>query len=273
MTNAPARAPQKPLHSGAGLRVRGHFGELLQGKLGAEGPLVLVSLPCPALWVELGTGDRSLLGPRRVRALCRALSLPEPDTLPPMQATMPPGGGGGSSTAALVALARWLGFDGAPETLARACVEAEGASDPLMLPRPETCLFASRRGEVVERLPALPRFEVLGGFLGPVQRTRAEDEAFPDIADLVAHWRGGVDLPGLCALTGESARRTLALRGPEGDPTASLADRLGATGWMIAHTGSARGLIFAPGRVPAGAAALLEQAGFTGVLHFAGGGA
>ncbi|WP_286174134.1 propanediol utilization protein [Rhodobacter sp. NTK016B] len=273
MHHVPSSAPAARPQPRAGMRVSGHFGELLQGRLGAEGPLVLISLPCPALWVEIGAGDHSLLGPRRVRALCRALSLTDPHTVPPMQANMPAGGGGGSSTAALVALARWLGFEGPPERLARACVAAEGASDPLMLPRPETCLFASRQGEVVERLPALPRFEVLGGFLGPVQRTRAEDDAFPDIADLVARWRGGVDLPGLCALSSESARRTLALRGPADDPTAALAAELGAPGWMIAHTGSARGLIFAPGTVPSGAEARLAEAGFTGVIRFAGGGA
>ena len=30
-------------------RVAGHFGEFLQGRLGAEGPVALVTLPCPAL--------------------------------------------------------------------------------------------------------------------------------------------------------------------------------------------------------------------------------
>lgn len=262
-----------PQTRSAPLRVAGHFGELMQGRLGPGGPVALVSLPCPALWVEVGGDDAGLLGPRRVRALCRALDLPLPAALPPIAATMPPGGGAGSSTAALVALARWLGFDGTPGALARACVAAEGASDPLMLPRPERLLFAPRAGQVIEDLPPLPAFEVLGGFLGAGQRTRAEDEDFPDVADLVALWRQGPDLPGLAALAGESARRTLAHRGPADDPTGALARSLGALGWMIAHTGSARGLIFAPGAVPAGAEAALRAAGFEGVLRFAGGGA
>ncbi len=258
----------------APLRVAGHFGELMQGRLGSDGPVVLISLPCPALWVEIGsTGDDTLLGPRRVRALCAALGLAVPEALPPIRALMPQGGGAGSSTAALVALARWLGFSGAVEDLARACVAAEGASDPLMLPRAERLLFAPRDGRVVADLPALPAFEVIGGFFGPGQRTRAEDQAFPDITDLVGQWAALADLPAMAALTTQSARRTLVLRGPSDDPTAHLARDLGALGWMIAHTGSARGLIFAPGTVPVGAQAALTAAGLTGVIRFQGGGA
>ncbi len=263
-----------PVPRPASLRVAGHFGELMQGRLGADGPVALVSLPCPALWVEIGArGEAGLLGPRRVRALCAALDLPVPGALPPVSATMPQGGGAGSSTAALVALARWLGFDGPPEDLARACVAAEGASDPLMLARAERLLFAPREGRVLARRAPLPAFEVLGGFLGPGLRTRAEDQDFPDIADLVARWQDLADLGALAEVASLSAARTLARRGPAGDPTAGLAQRLGAAGWMIAHTGSARGLIFAPGTVPDGAGAALQAAGFAGVIRFQGGGA
>ncbi|MCB1389286.1 MAG: propanediol utilization protein [Rhodobacteraceae bacterium] len=271
MTEAP-ETPFSPAPT-APQRVAGHFGELMQGRLGPRGPLALVSLPCPSLWVRIGAPDSGLLGPRRVAALCRAVGLAVPDRLPPVAATMPPGGGAGSSTAALVALARWLGYDGAPEVLARACVAAEGASDPLMLPDAGRLLFAPREGRVIERLPALPAFEVLGGFLGDGQRTRAEDQDFPDIADLVQRWRQGPDLPAMAAMATESARRTLAHRGPGGDPTATLAARTGALGWMIAHTGSARGLIYAPDTVPPGAEAALRAAGFSGILRFAGGSA
>lgn len=264
----PVPAPTAPL------RVHGHFGELLQGRLGAGGPLALVSLPCPALWVEPGDpGDSALIGPRRVQALCAALGLPPPANLPRLHATMPPGGGAGSSTAALVAVARLLGFDGPAEGLARACVAAEGASDPLMFPRAERLLFAPRLGQVLRPLPALPRFVVAGGFLGPGQRTRAEDEDFPDIADLVARWDQGLNLRQMAGLASESARRTLALRGPSGDPTADLARDLGAEGWLIAHTGSARGLILDPDTATDGVLAALIEAGFTDVLTFAGGGA
>lgn len=250
------------------LRVGGHFGELLQGRVG--GVLALVSLPCPALWVGVGGAAMpGLIGPRRVARLCAALDLPVPPAVPPLSATMPPGGGAGSSTAALVALARWLGWQGSPETLARACVAAEGASDPLMFPAPERLLFAPRQGRVLRALPPLPAFQVLGGFLGEGQRTDPEDHDFPDIDDLLADWPG--DLPRMAALSSESARRTLAHRGPSGDPTATLAQDLGALGWLIAHTGSARGLIFAPGTLPRHGTAALAEAGFSGILSFPGG--
>ena len=46
------------------LRVAGHFGELMQGRLGADGPLALISLPCPVLAVQTGgTGTPGLIGP------------------------------------------------------------------------------------------------------------------------------------------------------------------------------------------------------------------
>jgi len=256
------------------MRVAGHFGELMQGRLGAGGPLALVSLPCPALWVEpCAVADAGLIGPRRLAALCAALGLPVPDALPALHATMPQGGGAGSSTAALVAVARLIGFDGPPEDLARACVAAEGASDPLMFPAAHRLLFAPREGRALRALPALPAFTVVGGFWGAERRTDPQDLDFPDIADLVDRWPHLATLPEMAALTRESARRTLARRGPANDPTEALARALRAEGWLIAHTGSARGLIFAPNRVPADAEDRLRAAGFRGVLRFAGGGA
>lgn len=255
------------------MRVRGHFGEFLQGRLGPGGPLALVSVPCSALWVDVGApGQPGLIDAPRLVALCGALGLTVPDDLPTLRAIMPPGGGAGSSTAALVAVALSLGWQGPPETLARACVAAEGASDPLMFPRPERLLFAPREGRVLQALPALPEFEVVGGFWGPVQRTQAEDLDFPDIGELVAGWVKATDLAEFAALSSRSATRTLAHRGLTGDPTATLARETGALGWLIAHTGNARGLIFAPGQGPAHAEATLARAGFSGVIRFAGGG-
>ena len=48
---------------------------------------------------------------------------------------------------------------------------------------------------------------------------------------------------------------------------------LGALGIIRAHTGSARGLLFAPEKLPSDAGAALTEAGFTGVLEFRTGGA
>ena len=262
----------RPTATPAPIRVHGHFGELLQGRLGPTGPMAVVSLPCPALWVQLDGLDAGLLGPRRLEILCRHLGLPQPLLIPSIAATMPPGGGAGSSTAALVAIARFLGFDGTPAELALACAAAEGASDPLMMPDAERLLFAPRQGRVLEDLPALPPFTVVGGFYGEPQRTDPDDEAFPDIDDLVEQWRLGPGLARMAELTSESARRTLEKRGPEGDPTADLAQELGAAGWLIAHTGSARGLIFPRGEVPPGAEEVLREARMIGVIRFDGGG-
>ena len=53
------RRPVAPQIAPPGLaRVEGHFGELLQGRLGPAGPVVLVTLPCPVLAARLLAGRR-----------------------------------------------------------------------------------------------------------------------------------------------------------------------------------------------------------------------
>lgn len=263
------------------VRVAGHFGEWLQGRLGPSGPVALATLPCPATGVAARCRPGPPAAPLRLRGAGMApeaaaaflatlgLTLDGRVRLRPRAA---PGLGTGVSTARLVALARLAGWQGPAEALAQACVAWEGASDPLMFDAPGRMLWASREGRVLGALPALPRHEILGGFRGPPCRTDPEDDAFPDIADLVEDWARARDLAGFAALASESAARCVALRGPAGDPVAGLAARLGALGWVTAHTGAARGLIFAPGTIPAGAPAALRAAGLRGILRFAGGG-
>lgn len=260
--------------------VEGHFGELLQGRVGPRGDVALITLPCPQMTctvlrrpgpVGLFQPGRRVLAPGALQALMAALDLPLAGRHV-LRLSMPVGAGAGASTAARVAIARAAGQRDA-WAIARACLATEGASDPLMFPEPGRLLWASRQGRVLARLPPLPRFEVLGGFLGAGQRTDPRDRRFPDVTDLVADWQSAPpDLARLGRLASLSAARCLALRGPAGDPTAGLARRLGALGWMTAHTGSARGLIFAPGGVPAGAADSLRCAGFSGITRFMGGG-
>jgi len=266
------------------LRVAGHFGELLQGRIGPGGPLALVTLPCLALGVcvtrAVGQGlaltdaSAAVIPMDRVRNLLRLLDLSIEGTLT-FQAEMPPGGGAGVSTAALVALARLAGWQGDALTLARACIAVEGASDPLMWPKPDQILWASRQGKILLTLPPLPAMEVIGGFFGPLCRTDPSDINFPDIADLIPQWRTATaaqDLPQVAAIASLSAQRTLNHRGAQTDPTASLAADLGALGYVIAHTGAARGLIFAPGQVPPNATAALRAAGLNGIVQFTAGG-
>ena len=260
------------------VRVAGHFGELMQGRIGPDGPVALITLPCPALAVEVRRADVSnnhgVLSPARARALLRHLALADPGPFD-LTAAMPRGGGAGASTAALVALARLAGSMHAPLELARACVAVEGASDPLMFPSPARLLWASRRAEVLEDLPDLPPFDVLGGFFGPNRRTDPRDLRFPDISDLIAPWVAAANtrnLADLASLASLSADRSLVLRGPLSDPTAALAKQTGALGHVIAHTGSARGLLFGPGTIPPTAAALLAAHGFRRIFAFRAGG-
>lgn len=265
-------------------RVTGHFGEFLQGRLGPEGPVVLVTLPCPAVWVEarvaaapglaIHGGGQHLLAPDHARRFLHALRLPARGRAV-LHATMPVGGGAGASTAALVALARAMGHRGTAASLAAAAIATEGASDPLMFPAPERLLWASREGRLARTLPPLPAFDVLGGFAGPPQRTRAADSRFPDISDLIAPWKTAAragDRASLARLAATSADRTLALRGGVILPFTELAAATGALGHAIAHTGSARALLFAPGTMPRHAAALMREAGCRRVIGFRTGG-
>lgn len=265
------------------LRIAGHFGELLQGRLGPNGPVALITLPCPALAMTAhlhpgaglslhGAGQR-LLTPQRARNLLTLLNLRLSGRIV-LTAQMPAGGGAGASTTALVAVARLAGWQGPPDLLAQACIRVEGASDPLMYPQPETRLWASRIGQTLAHMPGLPGFEVIGGFYGPPRRTDPADHDFPDIADLIPQWTAAAqaqDLPGLAQLATRSARRTLQQRGADNDPIWSLATDLQALGVVIAHTGAARGLIFAPGRVPPQARQRLQHAGLCGVVQFRAG--
>lgn len=258
----------RPVTPGRALRVPGHFGEWMQGRLGPDGPVGLVTLPCP----RLGLTAWSMPGlPPDARLMRLSAALGWPVAPVALRRRGGLGQGTGLSTAALIAAASLSGWRGAPAALARACVAAEGASDPLMFPQPEGLLWASRQGRVAARLPRPPTYEVIGGFWGPLHWTDPSDAAFPDISDLVQDWAQARGLAAFAALASESAARTLARRGPAGDPTADLAQELGALGWQIAHTGTARGLIFAPGTVPPHARAALVRAGLRAPVQFRGG--
>lgn len=265
-------------------RATGHFGEFLQGRLGPDGPVVVVTLPCPAASVAarvspaaglaIHGGGQRLLTPDHARRFLARLGLPARGRVT-LRATMPVGGGAGASTAALVALARAMGHDDSAVSLAMAAIATEGASDPLMFAAPERLLWASREGRTAMALPPLPAFDVLGGFAGPPERTRASDSRFPDIFDLIAPWKTAAragNRAALARLAATSADRTLALRGGTHLPFSEIEMATGALGHAIAHTGSARALLFAPGTVPRHAAALMREAGCRRVVEFRTGG-
>ncbi len=257
--------------------VTGHFGEWVQGRLGPDGPLVLVTVACDALHVRadrMGDGPLALEQAPAILPLERAARFLELIGAAPgrfrLVANMPPGGGAGASTAALLALAEAAGCHVAD--LAQSCVAVEGASDPLMLPRPDAVLWAPREGRVVAPLRPLPCAEIVAGFWGPPIATDPADMRFPDVADLIEALEGMTTLKDLAEIATASATRCTALRGPQDDPTEALAMDLGALGHLRAHTGSARGLIFIPGTAPSRAEETLRDAGFAQILRFRTGG-
>ncbi|SEL88487.1 threonine kinase [Roseivivax marinus] len=259
------------------IRVAGHFGEWLQGRLGADGPVALVTMACPALSVRLeriGDGSFSLeqstriLAPSHLACLWRQSKRPEGRFR--LRADMPPGGGAGASTAALIALTRAAGM---PKSgIAALCLSVEGATDPLMLEAPDAVLWASREARALEALPPPPRARIVGGFFGPPCPTDAADHDFPDISDLMKDWRTAPNLVAAARLASVSAQRCTALRGPADDPMPELAATTGALGHVRAHTGSARGLVFAPGSDTRAAEHAMAEAGATGLVTFETGG-
>lgn len=257
------------------IRVAGHFGEFLQGRLGPDGPVGLVTVPCAALGAEAVAepGRFSVAGSseKAAQQLFDATG-GVPDMRFRVTCDAPLGAGAGMSTAALMAVAQAAGRSVTAQDLQA----VEGAVDPLMLDDPGAVLWASREARVLQSFCTLPEFTIVGGFYGDEIRTDAGDENFPDITDIVAFWADAVarqDRAALAGIATEAARRTTALRGPNADPTEDLARELGALGMVRAHTGSARGLLFAPGKVSGHVGAALVEAGLKDVLHFQTGGA
>ncbi|QHQ33967.1 propanediol utilization protein [Algicella marina] len=262
----------------------GHFGEFLQGRLGPDGPVALITLPCSAssvtaAWRPGGPFFCHAPGlrfpPETYRTLFRAVLGTVPNGRLVLRSSLPAGHGCGVSTASLLAVLQVLGEDITAASTALT-LAVEGATDPLMLAEPSRHLWASRRGESLALMPSPPVFDIVGGFLGPSQRTRAEDSTFADISDLATAWpaaAGAGDRAALAALATASATRNRALRGgPDLAPLLAATDDLGALGLACAHTGSAVALLFAPDGIPATARPRLRALGLTGIRSFRSGG-
>ena len=249
------------------LSIAGHFGEWLQGRLGPNGPVALVTVVCSALQVRAtDIASQPMFSTKQLAPFWQTLGLTA-SAFPNLAYDMPLGAGAGASTATLIAYARHAGFNGPPERLIKACLTVEGASDPLMLPDADSLLWASREGRIVAQHNRPPACTVLGGFWGVPERTDPADSAFPDVADLVESWATFDDLNSLAAIASASASRCTSLRGPA-DPMTGLAKSLGALGQIRAHTGSARGLVFPFGAAPKHGLAALAEAGLTAPLSF-----
>lgn len=236
-------------------RVHGHMGELLQGRLGPSGPVVLVTLPCPGLWLEVSREDgpfavepdlAQIVDSARLRALLRVLDAPVTGRFS-AQIAMPVGAGAGASTAALLAVARLVAPDLGTLQTETLCHQLEGASDPLLRPNAERLLWASRQAKAVAQLENPPPLVAVGGFHGAARRTDPKDLNFPDISDLIAAWPMACSSPlAFADLVTQSAKRTLDRRGGDARALRTLAERLGAIGFAIAHTGSACAFLYPP---------------------------
>ncbi|MGA4961509.1 GHMP family kinase ATP-binding protein [Streptomyces pseudogriseolus] len=178
---------------------------------------------------------------------------------------LPVGLGMGSSTSDVIATIRAVadawGLLLPPDTVARIAVRAEGASDPLMYgSRP--LLFAQREGRVLEVLgDALPPVVVVGCVLGqgaPVDTlslpTCVHHDDLAAYGHLLRMLRRAVrdtDTALLGRVSTASARmRQRVLRHEEFPVLAGIADRTGAVGVQIAHSGNVAGILYDP-RSPA----------------------
>lgn len=283
------RNPNPPRLTGAAqVTINGHMGELLQGRMGENGPVALVTLPMPKPVVRVSRVCRGAFGAHyvggsrtvsrhQIAQLVGLLTGAAPRGRWVVEGLMPPGSGGGTSTATLLGIARVLGFGSAcPAKLAETLVAIEGASDPLMFAAPDRILWASRLGIGLQNLPGLPRIHVVAGLEGAATRTDPEDQRFSGISDLVEPWAaacGAGNRAEIGRLATISACRNIALRGGAPlEPLMDIAQKHGAIGVAVAHTGSARSLLFTPGSGdPNGAATDMRLSGMTGLRRFATG--
>lgn len=171
---------------------------------------------------------------------------------------VPVGLGMGSSTSDVLATVRAVaasyGVVLAPETIARLAVRAEQACDPLMLGgRP--LLFAQREGHVLEELGAtLPPMVVVGcltGDGGPVDTLglardgEADVRAFERLRGLLRRAIADADVGLLGRVSTHSARHNQRLLPKAEFPVLErVAERTGAAGVQVAHSGNVAGLLF-----------------------------
>lgn len=276
--SSPPVVNQNPLTA----RVQGHFGELVQGRLGARGPVALVTLPCPALEtvVKFTPG-----GPLRIEGRDTEMALdlarqvlaewaPGTGGLLEVDRPMAPGVGAGSSTADLLGvlrvLARWTGQSLCTADEAQWCHAVEGAVDPLM--HPGHVLFASREPKVLEILPPMPAMQVVGGFAGPGLDTDPADQDFPDMENALDLLRAGMR-KGDTAMVAEAAHISAQANqirnpNPAWEGVLTICREICALGPVVSHTGSAIGMILSDTADPTPAMARLREVGLESVIAF-----
>ncbi|MEM6549078.1 MAG: propanediol utilization protein [Pseudomonadota bacterium] len=270
----------------ARVAVAGHFGEIAQGRVGPDGPVAVVTLPCPALVTAVtyrpALGGVTVPGPETAKAAAAArLALSALGEKAAgwggeiaIERPVAPGLGAGSSTAetlgALRAVAAGFGVAFAPGREAALCLAAEGAVDPLMHGR--NCVFATREGRVLRWLAPLPPLLAVGGFAGPPRPTDPDDTAFPDrgaLFEAIAAACEAGDAAALGRAATQSAAANQARRPHRAwDGLSALVGRLAAHGVALAHTGAAATLLLPASADPRPALGALSRVGLTGVRHW-----
>lgn len=260
----------------------GHHGELLQGTFEDSDGLrhrALVTLPLPGLVTHAyfhpgpGAPGRVTVKPTWKRKAAAAAELILSRYLPTASGELvihgagaQPGLGLGSSTsdvtAALRAVADCYALPVTAADLARLAVEAEGASDSVMLDS-QVVLFAHRCGHVLESFDRLlPHIVVVGcdtdpdrggvdtlGFRPP-EHTAAEIGEFRCLLGLLRHGLSTGSVSLLAKVAEASARinqRYLPTR--EFDNLSTIARETGGLGIQVSHSGTVAGILF-DGSVP-----------------------
>lgn len=279
----PRQVNRKDASSQAEARITGHFGELIQGRMGVDGPVSVLSLPCPVLTTTVrytpGAAPLTCDAPDSAkaiaagRAVLRALGQGPTGSLR-IDRPAPVCVGAGSSTADILgtvrAVATAFGTRFDPDREADFCLQAEGASDPLMYDAP--VLFASRQGRVLRRLPPLPSCRIVGIFAGPGQITTAAESNFPDMAnvfDAAEHALDCGDLSALAALAQQSATANQTQNpNPAWQAMQDIGRNHGGLGTVAAHTGSAIGVILRPSQDTGSVTQVVASLGFGDPLVF-----
>ena len=206
------------------LHIAGHFGEWMQGRIGPDGPVAAYHT---ATARRLASGFGIAPAPQGLRLHGVGLSAQQVRRfLAPASAELARRGRGcarrrNSALAPVFSTARLVGAGAAGRggrarhMIWRALAShSRGASDPLAFAAPSRLLWGSRNGTPLAEMPGLPRYEILGGFLGGPRWTDPQDQSFPDISDLIGPWRQARNLRDIAALASQSATRCQAMRGP-----------------------------------------------------------
>jgi uncharacterized protein involved in propanediol utilization len=259
-------------------RMRAHHGEIVQGLFySSDGRLEhgLVTLPCALFGTQarfrpLRSGPLTVEPRNRVRAHAAArLTL---DALGftgwggalRITSDVPVCWGCGSSTtdvlASIQAVADAFETTLRPEWIARLSVASETASDSLMYTQQRAVLFAQRRGSVLRELGGpLPAVNVLGFntegdrgvetlLMRPMPYSSWEIEAFQPMLGLLQRAIDQQD-PALVGRVATASTIITQRHRPKRcmPQLLELAEKAGALGVQIAHSGTVVGFIFAPG--------------------------